>query len=97
MLISCLRQESKTLESEEPLASKSVRLPNYVFRETDPTAFHIFNQSDEGSEVIHAHCTGNPWEREFPLYDDNLEAMRCAEDIYCAICDRIIVTAKEAA
>lgn len=69
--------------------------PNYTFREgLEPAAYHVFNL-DESSDIVHADCAGDMWEREFPLYEDDLEAARCLDDIYCPKCDRVIVSASE--
>jgi hypothetical protein len=66
--------------------------PSYTFREgIEPPYFQVWHGED--SEIVHAHCTGNVWDREFPVYADELHEMRCLEDIYCAVCDRLILVA----
>lgn len=64
--------------------------PSYTFREgVEPTAYQIF-ATEEGSEVIHEACAKDIWDREFPLYDDDIQAMRNLEPIVCDVCDRQI-------
>lgn len=67
--------------------------PKYVFREgVEPTAYQVF--VGDASDIIHEGCAKNEWDREFPLYEDDVEAMRCAEVIQCLVCDGVIAQAK---
>lgn len=69
-------------------------LPNYVFHDgVDPVAFHLL--SKEPSEVIHQACAKTPWDREFPLYPEDVEAMRNLEPIVCDVCEEVIAAPKE--
>lgn len=69
--------------------------PSYVFREgVEPIAYQIF-ASDE-SEIIHEACAKAREDREFPLYEDDIEAMRNLEPIQCFMCYGQIADTKEA-
>lgn len=69
--------------------------PNYTFREgVEPIAYQIWPDL-EASEVVHEVCAKDIWEREFPLYADDLELMRCLEPIICYRCERQIAKAAE--
>lgn len=72
----------------------SMHFPNYVFREgNEPIAYQVWKS--EESEVVHADCATDPSEREFPLYTDDIDAMRCLEPIICLKCDVMIADSKE--
>jgi hypothetical protein len=79
-----------------------VHNPKYVFRDgQEPPAFHVFIGHGEWEEstVVCAPCVDAPGneraairEREFPLYADDLDAMRpscecCA--VTCERCERV--------
>lgn len=60
--------------------------PSYVFREgQEPVAYQVWRT--EQSEVIHEGCAKTSWDREFPLYADDIEAMRNLEPIVCDACE----------
>lgn len=64
---------------------KRQHFPTYVFREgVEPMAYQIFAGND--SEIIHESCAKAPEDREFPLYPDDIEAMRNLEPIQCFMC-----------
>ena len=68
--------------------------PNYVFHDrVDPVAYHIL--SKEPSEVVHEGCAKTPSDREFPLYPEDIEAMRNLEPIICDNCEGQIAAAIE--
>jgi hypothetical protein len=70
--------------------------PNYTFRDgVEPSAYQVWPNVDESSEVIHEACAKDVWEREFPLYADDIELMRCLEPIICDRCDKRIAEAAE--
>lgn len=59
--------------------------PSYVFREgVEPVAYQIF--SGDESEIIHETCAKAAEDREFPLYADDITAMRNLEPIQCFMC-----------
>lgn len=67
--------------------------PRYVFRgNIKPLAYHVF-RSDEITGLIHESCAQDMWDREFPLYADDLEREKCLEPVYCEICDGLILEA----
>lgn len=67
--------------------------PSYTFREDqEPTAYQVF--SGEQSEVIHEGCAKTIWDREFPLYSEDIEAMRSLEPIVCDNCEEVIAAPK---
>lgn len=64
---------------------KRQHFPNYVFREgVEPMAYQIFCGDD--SEIIHENCAKAAEDREFPLYEDDIQAMRNLEPIQCFMC-----------
>lgn len=68
--------------------------PNYVFRDgVDPVAYHLL--SLEPSEIVHEACAKTSQDREFPLYPEDVEAMRCLEPIDCFVCEGRIAEAVE--
>lgn len=68
--------------------------PIYTFREgIEPVAYQIW--PTEQSEVIHEACARTPNDREFPLYADDIEAMRCLEPIHCDVCEGVIAAPKQ--
>lgn len=68
--------------------------PKYVFRDgADPVAYQIF--AGEESEVIHEACAKAAEDREFPLYPDDIEAMRNLEPIQCFMCSEQIADSKD--
>jgi hypothetical protein len=71
-----------------------IHYPNYTFREgVEPTAYQIW--PTEQSEVVHEACAKDARDREFPLYPDDIEAMRCLEPIICDRCGQQMAEAKE--
>lgn len=69
-----------------------MHLPNYVFHDgVDPIAYHLL--SKEPSEVIHEACAKTPSDREFPLYPEDIQAMRNLEPIICDVCENQIAAA----
>lgn len=73
---------------------KRQHFPNYAFREgVEPIAYQIF--CGEDSEIIHEACAKAPEDREFPLYEDDIEAYRNLEPIQCFMCYEQIAEAKE--
>ncbi|HEX5704842.1 MAG TPA: hypothetical protein VFX97_16710 [Pyrinomonadaceae bacterium] len=73
--------------------AETVTIPAYVFREgVEPPYFQVWD-NDESSDVIHSRCAQTPYDREFPVYADEIQEMRCLEDIYCARCERLILVA----
>jgi hypothetical protein len=86
----------EALDANDPTKARAVmHFPKYVFREgLEPVAYQVFKH-DESSEVIHERCAKTTWDREFPLYADDIEAMRCMEPIVCDACEGQIAEAKE--
>jgi hypothetical protein len=67
-------------------------LPNYVSHEgVDPVAYHLLWK--EPSEIVHEACAKTPRDREFPLYAEDIEAMRNLEPITCDVCEKQIAEA----
>lgn len=68
--------------------------PNYTFRGSiEPVAYQIW--PTEQSEIIHEACAKDVWDREFPLYPDDVEMMRCLEPIICDRCEGQIAAVAE--
>lgn len=75
----------------------SNHLPAYSFREgIEPTAYNYCPSGDEEGALLCAACARTPRDREFPLYDDDLEAMRNLEPILCERCQKMLAEAREA-
>lgn len=85
----------EVLDANDPTRRSLVMyFPKYVFRDSqEPVAYQVWRS--EQSEVIHESCAKDMWDREFPLYPDDIEAMRCLEPIICDVCERQIAEAKE--
>lgn len=56
--------------------------PRYVFRESEPNCFQLW-PDDVSSELICPRCASTPWEREFPVYADEMP-----EPWTCDRCER---------
>lgn len=70
--------------------------PKYVFRDgVEPLAYQVFSSENETSKIVHADCAKNARECEFPLYEDDLAHARCADDLYCPNCGRVVVLAQK--
>lgn len=62
----------------------------YTYRKNeDEVAFAYYRGAEE--DIICPTCTDTPHDREFPLYADNLEEMRCLEPLRCVKCDKELV------
>lgn len=67
--------------------------PNYVFHDgVQPAAYHLLYK--EPSEVVHEACAKTSRDREFPLYPEDIEAMRNLEPIVCDNCEEVIAAPK---
>lgn len=63
-------------------------MPNYCFRDGEVEAAYQLWPSDEESILIHPHCAETPWDREFPLYvDDLIEGNTFSEPLVCDRCN----------
>lgn len=58
--------------------------PRYVFRDDAPDFFQRWPSDDE-TEFIHARCAETMWDREFPVYRDEMP-----ENTACAVCERLL-------
>lgn len=58
--------------------------PSYVFRETDPACFQMW-PDDVTTEFLCNRCAKTMWEREFPVYADEMperwDCDRCGKPI----------------
>jgi hypothetical protein len=67
-------------------------MPDYSFREgEDEVAFQAWPSSTKQSILLHPDCTKNMWEREFPLFADDLEGLSVDERV-CDYCQTVIDT-----
>lgn len=85
----------EAMDAADPTRRAVIRhSPLYTFRDSEePTAYQVWRS--EQSEVIHESCAKTMWDREFPLYADDIEAMRNLEPIVCDVCEEQIAEAKE--
>ena len=67
-------------------------MPDYSFREGEQeVAYEAWPLDTVSSILIHSDCAKNMWEREFPLYADDLEGLSVDERV-CGYCQTVIQT-----
>ena len=64
-------------------------MPNYVFRDDEDVAAYQYWPTEE-SVLLHPDCAQDMWEREFPLYVDDLIEMSGSEPMICDRCEEEI-------